>query len=469
MNNKKKLDSTNYIIIDNQKIKLIKAGKTNNGQIYLSDNTYMYGELDSSFFDRKEWLILISSSSLFTDSFFVPIQARDKISELVRVKFINLLPVSEEDLYYSYYIDQQYYGNYNGTDQDEDSLFVVCFAVRKEVVDKVYRLVRSSGKKINYILPLPLLFYIYHRKRQREGHFESSTIEDLNDLRGLLYIDRYFDMTAFTICHNQGIYFRSCRLDRLNEELRRTIEYLKEHIEISELFISTDGSAVKADNLLELDGNEKAENIENESVGIQPDSSILNTTDKKDDFKQIIMGKKLSKLDIKSLNILTQLSFEKKKKRNKYRFIIYFLIFLFLAVNSLSFYMIYQTKENNFAFNREQLGQLEPAVSQLESIEAQIASSQEQIEIYNQILGNKQSYIAYIYELSNMLPEDIEINHLSFEDDRMIILDGSALSASGVMEALEDSKKFYNLEFMGGIVVEEGYERFRIAGDLLDE
>ncbi|MFP4017438.1 MAG: hypothetical protein ACLFUI_10450, partial [Halanaerobiales bacterium] len=109
MSNKKKMKFPHYIIIDNQKIQVINNDKLNSDRMSLSVNTYMYEELDSSFFKKKESLLLISSSSLFTDSFFIPIQARDKVLELVKVKFINLLPVSEEDLYYSYFIDANYF------------------------------------------------------------------------------------------------------------------------------------------------------------------------------------------------------------------------------------------------------------------------------------------------------------------------------------------------------------------------
>ncbi|MFP4016675.1 MAG: PilN domain-containing protein, partial [Halanaerobiales bacterium] len=299
--------------------------------------------------------------------------------------------------------------------------------------------------------------------------------KELGHNSGALYIDRYFDKIAFTVYHDQGIYFRSCSLDKLNVELSRTIDYLEDYVEITNLCIYIGDSKIKADELLEKE--EQPESTQDNSkdgpedylFDDQSDTRALKLPVIKDNFEQIIRDLELNKSDVSSLNILSQLPVEKKKKRNKYRFIIYFVIFLIIVVNSVSFYMIYKERENSFISYNEQLLQLEPSLNQLENIETQLDINKEQVESYYQILENKQSYLQYIYVLSNTLPEDVKINHLSFESDRMIILDGSAPSASGVMASLEDSEMFNNLEFLGGIVIEGEYERFRIAGDLSDD
>lgn len=435
---------TNFIIIDSKKLNFIKIKGTARGREIVSRDYFDLGEdVDISSFDKKELVLLISFSQLFVENFFVPVQARAKLDEVVKLKFSKQLSFTESDLYFSYYVDDNL---------QEDKLNVVCFAVKKDVLNKAYNSLTEKGIKIRAILPLPMLSYIYHSQQNRRdlkpiynvnsGDFSPSE-------RAILYLDRFSTYLNFTVFHSDGVYLRSGSLDNLNQELNRTIEYLGDYLKISELDIYNDREIIEIGDLIE--------NTESTQIYLE------------DNFPVILDKIDINKADINSLDFLHKIPNEKKKKRNKYKVMTYLIIFLILVSNIFSFITYLQVKKDSLDLNKEKLAELDPAINQLEELQNQIDVKDRQREVYKDILANRESYLFMIYELSRQLPDSVKIEHLNLKGDSMVLLDGSAQSASKVMETLQGSEVFENLEFIGGIVIDDDRERFRIAGDLINE
>ena len=147
----------------------------------------------------------------------------------------------------------------------------------------------------------------------------------------------------------------------------------------------------------------------------------------------------------------------------------YLIILLILTSNIFSLTTYIEVKKDRLDLNREQLVELEPAVKQVQVLQNQIDVKDEQLKVYEDIIEKRQSYLPWIYELSRQLPDSVKINNLNFKGDKLVLLEGYAPSASKVMEAIQGSSIFVNLEFIGGIVIDNNGERFRIAGDLINE
>jgi len=447
----KLLNCSNYIILDNQRLILMQVGKPS-GQSNVSTKYLSNEEFESSFFNKKEAVLLLPATQLFIESFFLPLQARDKLDDLLLVKFIKKISIAEDKLYYSYYVDECLY---------EDKLFVICFAVKKEVLDKAYKLINEKGIKLRSIIPLPLLFYIYHSQQDKavlRDVYKNKIKKDVSSLDSeefsrdnpaIIYLDRFSSQISFTVFYKDGIYMRTGNLGDFKREFNRTIEYLGEYLKISKFDIYSDG--IKIDRKVLLD------RIKNNKISF------------KEMFSSIIEGLSINKSDIKMLNLLPKIPKEKKKKRNQYRFIVILILIIILASNIISFTTYFQAKRDKLAFYKGELLKLEPAINQLQDLQSQIDIKEEQMTVYKDIIENRQSYLPWIYEISKQLPVGVKINYLTLKGDKMVLLDGVAPSASKVMEELQDSLVFENLEFIGGIVIDKDGEKFRIAGDLIND
>lgn len=427
----------NYLLLDNQGLILLKPKKTIKNEFKRNYFTYEKlkdPELKGSLYKLRkgQTALLIPASQLFIESFFISKEGKSKLDEIIRVKFINQLPLSENEIYYSYYLGQE---NLRG------DYLVICFAFKREIIDNVYEMLVGEKVKIKYILPLPVLLYIYHYNQNRDKIKK----EICHEKSAIIYLDRYYNKLAFTVFHSDGLYLRSANLENMKSEVNRTVDYLKEYFGVENLEIYSFDEELNIANIAVSGG-----------VGGLEES-----------FQYLYQG--LKKADIKSLNLLSQLSVKKRKKLNRYQVTIGLLVILILICNILTFDIYIREKNNSLIFNQKQLQELEPTMLKLEELEEEITIGEKKRKIFRGILENKQSYLHCLYELSKELPEGTKISHLSIEGDKMILLDGHAPSAAKVMEALQDSSIFNNLEFIGGIAIDQDGERFRIAGDLIND
>ena len=424
---------SNKLLLDNQGFVLLEPESTVDNQIFISFEDFRELDRESSLYkkiQKGQETLLIPASQLFIDSFFLPEKGRNKIDEIVRVKFVNKLPLQENELYYSYYLEQNIPG--------EGSYLVICFAVKREVVDKAYKILSEKKIRIKHIIPLPLLFYLYHSGKDKER-----IREVYREQEAAIFLDDYSDKIAFTVFHANGVYLRSVKRDNLSPELKNTMDYLQGYQQIDEVHIY--------DSYKEL-----------EWADVLTDGSLLNLEGKLPDLKT---GRQV----LKRLDFLSRLPVNKKKRISSYRLSIALLAFLIIIVNLLSFNLYMQEEKEKLLFLQKEMAELQTAMLELEKIQEEILLGEEKGDLYRGILENKRSYLSSLYELSINLPEDSKINQLSFREDKLILLSGHSASATKVMEVLQASPLFSKLEFIGGIVISEEGEGFRIAGDIVND
>ena len=160
---------------------------------------------------------------------------------------------------------------------------------------------------------------------------------------------------------------------------------------------------------------------------------------------------------------------EKEKQLKKYKKIIAAMFFLLVLGNFLSLYSYFQYKSEVLEIKRKEITQLKPALEYLNSLQNELSISSEQLKVYEGIVTDRKTYLPWILEINLRLPRDVKIDKLIFKDDSMVLLEGTAISASKAMELLQESEWFSNLEFIGSITTEKGREKFKLAGDLADE
>lgn len=399
----------NFIILDQENITVI-TGKRNQ-EIYYYKNS---NELDPSLLNKKKTVLLISAKQIYFKNLIFNKKVKNKIEELVKTKFVNLLAVPESELYYSYFVDE-----------DKENINVLCFAVNKSLLDEKYEIISNLGIKIKAVFPIPLLYFL--RYRQEEKYKEKRESQSNSEDKAFVYINELADTLYFTVFYSSGVYLHSCSTTNYKNEIIKIEEYFNEHLNISRIIVCN---------------NEE----------IDP-GDLLNNIDKK---------------ALRQLNILKILPVEKKKQGKRYQIIITTIIFLLILINSMSIYNYFQYKSNLLEMNREQFSELQPAIEYLHLLQREVSISSEQVKTYKSIVENRKTYLAWINEINIRLPLDVTVNNLIFKDDTMV-LEGTAHSASKSMELLQESKLFCNLEFVGGITIENGREKFKIAGDLVDE
>ena len=145
------------------------------------------------------------------------------------------------------------------------------------------------------------------------------------------------------------------------------------------------------------------------------------------------------------------------------------LIFLIIIVNIFSLSLYIKQENEKLVSLQKEMEELQTAMMELERIQEEILMGEKKGDLYRGILEKKRSYLSSLYQLSISLPEGAKINQLSFREDKLVLLNGQAVSATRVMEALQASSLFTNLEFIGGIVISGEGEGFRIAGDIVND
>lgn len=400
----------NFIILDQENITVI-TGKRNEEIFYYKNSN----ELDPSLLNKKRAVLLISAKQIYFKNLIFSKKVKNKLEELVKTKFVNLLAVPENQLYYSYFVDE-----------DKEGINVLCFAINKSLLDEQYEIISNLGVKIKAVFPIPLLYFLKYRQGEkfREKRESQSNSED----KAFVYINELADTLYFTVFYSSGVYLHSCNTSNYKNEIIKIEEYFNKHLNISRIVVCN---------------NEKISPVD-----------LLDDIDKK---------------ALKQLNILKILAVEKKKQGKRYKKIITTMILLVILINSMSIYNYFQHKSNLLEMNREQLSELQPAIEYLHLLQREFNTSSEQVKTYKNIVENRKTYLAWINEINIRLPLDVKVNNLIFKSDTLVLLEGTANSASKSMELLQESDLFSNLEFVGGITIENGREKFKIAGDLVNE
>ncbi len=421
------------LILENQGFVILEPENTVDNQTYISFEDFKELDKQSSLYkkiQKGQGILFVPASQLFMDSFFLPEKGRNRIDEIVRVKFVNKLPLTENELYYSYFLEQNI--------PDNGSYLVICFAVKRELIDTAYKILSEKKIKIKHIIPLPLLFYFYHIEEDKER------VKNVyREQEAIIFLDTYGNKISFTVFHPDGVYLRTVQGENLSPELKNTVNYLKEYQQVARIRIY--------DSYKEL-----------ELADVLTDRSILNLDRKLPDQK---IGRKI----LKTLDFLARLPANKKKRINGYRFSIALLIFLIIIVNIFSLSLYIKQENEKLVSLQKEMEELQTAMMELERIQEEILMGEKKGDLYRGILEKKRSYLSSLYQLSISLPEGAKINQLSFREDKLVLLNGQAVSATRVMEALQASSLFTNLEFIGGIVISGEGEGFRIAGDIVND
>ncbi len=421
------------LILENQGFVILEPENTVDNQTYISFEDFKELDKQSSLYkkiQKGQGILFVPASQLFMDSFFLPEKGRNRIDEIVRVKFVNKLPLTENELYYSYFLEQNI--------PDNGSYLVICFAVKRELIDTAYKILSEKKIKIKHIIPLPLLFYFYHIEEDKER------VKNVyREQEAIIFLDTYGNKISFTVFHPDGVYLRTVQGENLSPELKNTVNYLKEYQQVARIRIY--------DSYKEL-----------ELADVLTDRSILNLDRKLPDQK---IGRKI----LKTLDFLARLPANKKKRINGYRFSIALLIFLIIIVNIFSLSLYIKQENEKLVSLQKEMEELQTAMLELERIQEEILMGEKKGDLYRGILEKKRSYLSSLYQLSISLPEGAKINQLSFREDKLVLLNGQAVSATRVMEALQASSLFTNLEFIGGIVISGEGEGFRIAGDIVND
>lgn len=421
------------LILENQGFVILEPENTVDNQTYISFEDFKELDKQSSLYkkiQKGQGILFVPASQLFMDSFFLPEKGRNRIDEIVRVKFVNKLPLTENELYYSYFLEQNI--------PDNGSYLVICFAVKRELIDTAYKILSEKKIKIKHIIPLPLLFYFYHIEEDKER------VKNVyREQEAIIFLDTYGNKISFTVFHPDGVYLRTVQGENLSPELKNTVNYLKEYQQVARIRIY--------DSYKEL-----------ELADVLTDRSILNLDRKLPDQK---IGRKI----LKTLDFLARLPANKKKRINGYRFSIALLIFLIIIVNIFSLSLYIKQENEKLVSLQKEMEELQTAMLELERIQEEILMGEKKVDLYRGILEKKRSYLSSLYQLSISLPEGAKINQLSFREDKLVLLNGQAVSATRVMEALQASSLFTNLEFIGGIVISGEGEGFRIAGDIVND
>src|SRR5690606_17527571 len=324
------------LILENQGFVILEPENTVDNQTYISFEDFKELDKQSSLYkkiQKGQGILFVPASQLFMDSFFLPEKGRNRIDEIVRVKFVNKLPLTENELYYSYFLEQNI--------PDNGSYLVICFAVKRELIDTAYKILSEKKIKIKHIIPLPLLFYFYHIEEDKER------VKNVyREQEAIIFLDTYGNKISFTVFHPDGVYLRTVQGENLSPELKNTVNYLKEYQQVARIRIY--------DSYKEL-----------ELADVLTDRSILNLDRKLPDQK---IGRKI----LKTLDFLARLPANKKKRINGYRFSIALLIFLIIIVNIFSLSLYIKQENEKLVSLQKEMEELQTAMMELERIQEEI-------------------------------------------------------------------------------------------------
>ncbi|QTL97161.1 hypothetical protein GM661_03800 [Iocasia frigidifontis] len=420
-----------YILIDDSIIQLVQLKK---GEL-IFNNVYDFNPLQNRISEYLEMLqkktktvkIIVPSTKLMIKTLELPPVSDNKINDILQFKFINELPYASNEIYYRYLR--------NSKSADKQGLAV---AVSKKYITEITELCSKEGLAIKGLLPLSPLFYLdYHNKQG---------IEDS------LYININCHYCYFTLIYNNDSYLKGCgytgKID-LYDEIVRIYEYGQEEIGQKEISIVINGETVNFNDINKF------------LTGLD----IASIDDNRLWKKFYSLEKRLISLDFYQL--LPQVKQQKKRIKSISIGILLLLIFL---VNGTTLYYKWQDKKNYIDYLATLETKQQTIVDEIEQLNEECQLIAVELEFYSNIIGeNNYSYLPWLQEISNLLPEGTRVNSINFKDKELVLLAGKAKSAADVLAALESSSLFSQLHFIGSINLEEDLESFKIAGDLIYE
>jgi len=424
----------------------------------------------------KRVIFLIPGNRLLFSAFKIPKEARNRLEEIIDLKFLSKLTLPREDLYHSYYLIE-----------NKENLTVLAFAVKREFINHLYALCQSSGLKVVKILPLSLLYYLFHRKKGIEGlKYQNRTI---------IYLDYYHNFGHFTIIGPEKLYLRGSPagdIAAVEIELNKVLTYIVRtggknpalllngrEISIDELDEVEEAQEDREDYQMDgensqLNGNETVTTKYLE-VDINNLEKIVNDKPLTENYQKLFWREVSKLLDNRrnsqqTLDFKKQLPTVKRGRKRRSCLGIWLLVGLIILLNILTLAIKWQLEEERLKLINEQLTLISGQVEEVTQLKENYRIKREKLELYKGILKEDTgSYLPWLAELSRLLPADTEINNLNFQGKKLTLLEGKATSASLVLGKLEASPYFSNLKFLGSIENIGDREFFRIAGDLQDD
>ncbi|WP_018248975.1 hypothetical protein [Orenia marismortui] len=418
-----------YLEVDDNYIRLVQLDKNN----ILYQDSFKFEEelkdidlkdyLDQARYKIKKISLIVPATKLFIRRLELPLTAKDKLKDIIKLQVLRKLPYRIEDLYYSYQILDK-----------KDKLLVLVFTVTKDYINMVYELSSNLGLIIDSIIPSSLVFYYLYQT-------------DKIDLKNQLYIDLSPNYIHYTFYNQNDIYIRSSQnIEDLAEETADTVIYLKQKYNLEDdpkLFLN--GEKIDAKKAVTL-------------------NSFEEIREKNLFWKKIRVVEK----NFDGVDILSQISLKQKEKQKKDYSRLFYLIILVLLVNGISLFLAWQlkiNKLNNFEVSNKQIS---PLVEKVQQVKIDYQVNKKKVKLLKGQLRRNYSYLPWLKELSLILSEDVKVDKVIFKEEKLVLLAGEATSATKVMSLLEESDYFKNLHFEGSIVSKEDREEFRIAGDLAD-
>lgn len=371
-----------------------------------------------------EAVVLIPAGKLIIRIYDLPEGAQKKVDNIVNYKFVSDLPFEKDEMYFTYYVDREFSG-----------IKIILFAVRKDYLDQVYRVCNSRRIKLNGIFPLPVFNYYYYRQRVQK-----------ENLYNTIFIDYYGSGSQIFYWFGEDkVYIRGGKAgtsQEIRNEVDKISDYLDEYL------------ATGIDHIYLNDREGGLEELEDYSKERYKDF-LPNISDNLRRFKQV--------------DFLKQLPGYSGRKRRRNYIVISILVILILVVNGINLGYNWFNNRNRVEELEQLLNEVEPKVSELYEVRDEYNTNHDLLESYSQERGfESRAYLPWLLELSRILPQEVEIEEINFQDGELAMLSGRAESASGVMSQLESSPYFTELSFTGSITVEEDGEKFEIAGDLSD-
>ncbi|MFW6238531.1 MAG: hypothetical protein ACOC5A_04805, partial [Halanaerobiales bacterium] len=144
-----------YLLFDRSQIQLFSLrGNRVDSEILDVESKDEEIDISRAGVEIAEASVLIPAGKLIIRIFDLPEGAQSKVDNIVNYKFVSELPFEKEEMYFTYYVDKNFSG-----------IKIILFAVRRDYLDRIYRICSSNSIKIKGIYPLPVFNYNYYKKR----------------------------------------------------------------------------------------------------------------------------------------------------------------------------------------------------------------------------------------------------------------------------------------------------------------
>ena len=399
-----------YLVVQESALEIVQTQRQ--GIIYnkrVACDELTAGCKEAAYFPRQVSLVL-PSTRIFTRVIDLPAEAKTRLEEIIGLKFLDDLPCSREEVYYSYY----------PAITGEERLKVILFAVEKDYLDRLCGLCKEHQLTVTGIIPAGLIYYLY---------YSSSASEQPN-----LYIDEVGDYYQYTFLTTDDIYLRAS----WKQDLAAVVSYLgEEH---------------------NLEVSPPKEELEIKTWVKKRDWVQFNQLDAEEfwasaaETRKLLGGREF--IDISS------------QFRQQQWWQIGIVGVLLLVTMLLNFGLHWKLEQQKLNTLQQKLAAVEPVVKKVNQLRKETRQLQQETQALEKIIKPRQGYLPWTKELGEVLGAKVVIEQLNFNGGELTLLAGTAPSANEVITKLEESSYFKNLSFNGSIVTQNNRERFRIVGEL---